>query len=126
MIVVLVDDDEDDLEIFCEAVQLVEETIECIPINSCQQLLLFLSDKTATPDFFFVDLMMPAIGGMECIEAIRSDARLNSSKVVLYSSMVTAQQVEALSGFNATFLCKPVNFTDLVSEVKNVLKPNEV
>src|SRR3712207_2532049 len=49
-------------------------------------MLSSLIESSVQPDIIFLDLHMPFKSGLSCLKDIRSNARYNSTKVVMFSS----------------------------------------
>jgi CheY-like chemotaxis protein len=111
----IADDDEDDRKLFIESAKEVDENIHCITASNGQEALKILKDENNTlPDYIFLDLRMPRIGGKKCLEEIRKDERLQHIPVFIYTTSIDARDSMALKKNGAThFISKPVNPTDL-------------
>lgn len=62
---VLVSDDPDDREIFCETMQSIDPAIKPIVANNGIEALEYLNQRTPLPDFIFLDVNMPKMNGRE-------------------------------------------------------------
>jgi CheY-like chemotaxis protein len=117
----LIDNDPDDLFIFCEAVKEVSADIECITFHDC----IGIAGKTANkkkPDLIFLDLNMPFINGKECLKHIKNNLQLQDIPVVIYSTTRSPKEKdEALQLGASSFLTKPDTFDELVSSLKEIL-----
>jgi CheY-like chemotaxis protein len=113
--VFIADDDEDDRQLFIESAKEVNENINCITASDGQEALTLLKDERNTPpDYIFLDLRMPRIGGRQCLAEIKKDARLRHIPVFIYStSMDVKDSVELKANGAAHFITKPDNPTDI-------------
>ena len=60
--VLIVDDDEDDRDLFCDAVNIVDPSIGCIMARNGEEALEGLKSRDFhTPDIIFLDLNMPRL-----------------------------------------------------------------
>ncbi len=82
--ILLIDDDEDDHLIFKEALSQVGIPANCICASSAQDGIKLLDD--VSPDYIFLDVNMPALNGLQCLEMIKKDQRLSKIRVVMYST----------------------------------------
>jgi CheY-like chemotaxis protein len=123
MTILLVDDDEDDRKLFCEAVGEVDKEIKCIAAVDGQEALLYLSDAAnPVPDFIFLDLRMPGLSGQQCLEEIKEDARLASVPVIVYTTSRDVKESATLKKLGAVhFMSKPVLPDDVYYMVSFVL-----
>ena len=119
-IVVLVDDDIDDLELFCEAVLKVDSTRECITFGSCKELFTWFDSGERTPAFIFMDMVMPGMDGMECFRQIRKANFIIDCQLVAYSTFVNVNDERELNDLNVTILIKPSSFQELVTAIEKI------
>ncbi|PWT97026.1 MAG: response regulator, partial [Bacteroidetes bacterium] len=93
----LIDDDEDDFEIFRMALSEIDESIHVdYAYNGIEALRKLNEDKTLKPNYFFVDLNMPRMNGKQCLEAIRKDDQLKEVPVYIYSTFADPKTVAEL------------------------------
>jgi len=86
----LADDDEDDQILFKEALASIHSGIICIVANNGKEVLRLLrQDIFAKPDFIFLDLNMPIMDGMACLELLKKDPVLKEIPVIIYSTTIT-------------------------------------
>ena len=86
IVALVIDDDPDDQEFFQVAVEKIGYQVECHFVDDCLKGLKLLENIDFNPDFIFVDVNMPKMNGLECLEKIRAMARLNQVPVYLYST----------------------------------------
>lgn len=119
--ILLVDDDQDDREIFQSAVEIVG-TIKCSEATSAIEALEMLRSKKVNPDVIFLDLNMPLMTGHEFLERIKSIADLKHIPVIIFSTSGNQQSIylaKTLGAFD--YITKPYKFDDLVMLLKRVL-----
>ncbi|MDQ2655963.1 MAG: response regulator, partial [Bacteroidota bacterium] len=126
MTILNVDDDEEDIEIFCEAVREIDPTIICLIAKSADEALQILSSEIALPSYIFLDINMPKVDGNECLKEIKKDSRLHRIPVIMYSTNTRATDIETYKALNAGFLVKQNSFYELVSELRKVLNRREL
>lgn len=74
------------------------------------------------PDVVLLDIMMPVVSGLEILEALRSEAELASIPVLILTAATDPEiKVRALELGATDFLAKPVDPSELVPRVRNVL-----
>ena len=119
----IVDDDADDRNLFIETMKEVDEDIKCISANDGQQALDFLKNSPSLPDFIFLDLRMPRIGGRKCLFEIKKDERLKPIPVIIYTTSNEVEESKALIEMGAVyFISKPSNPEELYYLVSFVLE----
>jgi len=86
--VLLADDDFDDRFFFQRAVDTLPTPNQLKTVDDGADLMDYL-DKTdieKLPDILFLDLNMPKMNGMECLEQIKGNNKLKHIPVVIYST----------------------------------------
>ncbi|HMF72506.1 MAG TPA: response regulator [Flavitalea sp.] len=120
----LIDDDEDELEIFMEAVSRLPFPCKCTFAQSAEQALDILS--YLIPDIVFVDVNMPRVNGFECIKKIRSKVGHENTCLVVYSNGINETAIESAKLVGATLCIKKTNsISDLVSAMEVLVFPTD-
>jgi len=119
----LADDDEDDRQFFLEALQSIDPGIQCITAkNGKEALTLLQNDFFAVPDFVFLDLNMPLMNGMKCLEEIKKIPALADLPVVLYSTTSEKQFEEQSKKAGAyAFFVKPTRAAELADYLRRLV-----
>jgi putative two-component system response regulator len=74
------------------------------------------------PDIVLLDIMMPAVSGLDILRMMRSDDDLKHIPVIVLTAADSEEiKMEALELGATDFLNKPVNLPELVLRVRNVL-----
>jgi CheY-like chemotaxis protein len=122
-IVLIVDDDSDDRDFFCEALHEIDSTIECRFAKNGQEALDLLNKpENLLPDYIFLDLNMPRVGGVQCLKAIKKINHLSNIPVVIFSTTKQDDEAEKTRELGAVlFLTKPPTYTELVKKLSYVL-----
>ncbi|GAB3166110.1 response regulator [Telluribacter humicola] len=118
----LIDDDEDEWEIFRLALTLVNESIDCIYEGNGDNTLERLRiNPTFTPDFIFIDMNMPGSNGLLCLLKIKNIERLVAVPTYIYSTSADPVAVEECRRLGAVdFFVKPPSIdklSDILSQV---------
>ena len=110
----LIDDDEDDREIFQLALDQIRG-IKGVMSHNGKEALKMLDDNSFTPDFIFLDLNMPLLSGKECLQEIRKIPRLHSVPVFIYTTSSRDDDKVEIEKLGATgFITKPSKLINLV------------
>lgn len=119
----IVDDDSDDQDLFIEAVNEVDSTIECISASNCEEALdLLRNRKISMPDVIFLDLNMPRLNGKQCLVELKREAHLRDIPVIIYSTSSEKRDIEETSRLGAAhFLTKPNKFEELCKALSFVV-----
>lgn len=89
--ILLVDDDEDELDHFAQALEILQYPCRCTFISNPLNVLQSLTNWR--PDFIFIDFRMPLMNGLRLLAEMRMQSVIDEIPVVLYSS-VNSQMVE--------------------------------
>lgn len=119
-IIMLVDDDEDDREFFCEAVDTIDNTIKCMQLENGEKALLYLqNEEYPMPDYIFLDLNMPRLDGKECLVEIKKIDHLKLIPVIIYTtSNHPLDKSQTLQLGANGFMHKQTEFNSLCRELK--------
>jgi CheY-like chemotaxis protein len=115
IVILIVDDDEDDRKLFIDSAKEINETISFVTARDGQEALRFLKDENSRlPDYIFLDLRMPRVGGKKCLEEIRRDKRLHDVPVFIYTTSTHVRDSVELKELGAVhFISKPADPGDI-------------
>jgi putative two-component system response regulator len=78
--------------------------------------------RNERPDIVLLDLMMPGVSGLQILSEVRADAKLATTPVVILTAVTEREtKIEALQLGATDFLAKPLDPSELVARVRNVL-----
>lgn len=119
----LIDDDPDDKEIFCMALEDMGEEIRCIYASDGVDALKKLKEEIFMPDYIFIDMNMPRMNGNQCLREIRKIGRLKDVPVYMYSTSADPEAVAETKELGAAgFIVKPTSVTELTKTLNFCLK----
>lgn len=120
----IVDDDEDDIELFCDAVKELDNGIECISASNGEDAIHKLRrENQPLPDYIFLDLNMPRLNGKQCLMRLKVDAKLRDIPVIIYSTSKLKEDMEETRQLGAVhFLTKPDKVRDLRKAIASILE----
>jgi CheY-like chemotaxis protein len=117
----IVDDDPDDIQLFCEAVAEINGTFRCISAGNGEEAIQLLKSAIVKPDFIFLDLNMPRMNGKQFLVQLKKDPQFANIPVVIYSTSKIKTDIEdSLRLGAASFITKPNKFEHLVKAVSHV------
>jgi len=121
--ILLVDDDPDDCEIFCQTFEEIDPSIQCITKKSCYEAMTYLKTGPRNfPDLVFLDLNMPAINGLQCMERMKKLAMLEKIRVVIYTTSKNPEDIEVTKKMGASFfLTKQGRLKELKIKLQSIL-----
>ena len=120
--VLIVDDDEDDRDLLCEAIHEIHQSTNCIVAQNGQEALARLRrTEYLGPDLIFLDLNMPRVSGMQFLEEIRRDLILHEIPIVIYTtSKLGKDELECKRLGAVHFITKPNSFRGVCRMVHEI------
>ncbi len=110
----IVEDDADDRLYFRNAVKQIDASYECIESWNGAQAIKLLHNLKQLPDFIFIDLNMPLMNGLDCLEQLKEDEKLKNIPVIIYSTSQYQKNSDYTSELGASyFLTKPTDTKQL-------------
>src|SRR5437867_60279 len=83
----IIDDDPDDREFFCDALQDVDASAICYTCkNGLDAIDMLTSEGAPVPDFIFLDLNMPVLSGKQCLAELKKMKRLERAHIIIYTT----------------------------------------
>lgn len=121
--VLIVDDDVDDRDFFCEALYEIDGSIQCVCATNGDEALNILNQPdVVTPDYIFMDLNMPRLGGIQCLTTIKKIKKLSQIPVIIFSTTGQNEEAEETKQLGAVmFLTKPSSYTELIKILSSIL-----
>lgn len=118
----LIDDDQDDQEMFREALTKCDPDIEVLFASDGVEALNTLDSIKNMPDVIFVDNYMPRMNGIEFLKVLKLNTRTSLIPTIIYSTSANSEKekIILLSGADY-FLQKQLTFSDLCSELSTML-----
>jgi CheY-like chemotaxis protein len=125
--IIHVDDDEDDRELFKEALMRIPKFTRLRSFMDCESMvraLLKKSESIPFPNIVFLDINMPVKSGISCLKELREDKRYERTPVVMFTTSARPSDVQEArkSGANL-FLIKPPDFNELISMLNKLFAP---
>jgi CheY-like chemotaxis protein len=118
----LIDDDEDDQELFIEAAHEVSADIKVTVLPDAATALEKLSNKSVTADVIFSDLNMPRMTGQQFLLEIKRRPELKDIPVIIFSTSSHSHTMQLVRDFGAhDFITKPGLFNELVATLRRLL-----
>lgn len=126
--ILMVEDDPKDVELTLTALEEYNLSNEVIVTNDGEEALDYLYKRgkfqtraNGNPAVLLLDLKLPKVDGMEVLQKIKSDERLNMIPVVVLTSSREERDMVASYklGVNA-YVVKPVDFHEFVNAIKEL------
>ncbi|ASO07885.1 response regulator [Arenibacter algicola] len=120
----LADDDEDDRELFMDALSELPIETSVKQFENGVDLMAELYSGNPKPDTIFLDLRMPLMDGFECLTDIRSIPELSKIQIIIYSTSFNQNEVDQLKEAGANlYIKKPNSYNQLKTVLYKSLKP---
>ncbi|MHC0443188.1 response regulator [Flavobacterium sp. 3-210] len=121
--ILLIDDDNDDADVFIEAIHSLDENIRCLSETNPIKALENLKSSEELPDLIFLDYHMPVLNGSEFLEKMLQVQQLSEIPVILYSTYsVEAAEQLGINEHTERYITKPNSFVELKAVLKHILK----
>jgi response regulator of citrate/malate metabolism len=122
MIVLYVDDDKDDVDIFTEAVAEIAPDTLLHVASTAEKAIEVLNELIVLPDFIFLDINLTLTSGKEFLKELKQTEHLKLISVVMYSTTNDIQEIEDCKKLGATdFIVKPPEFKKLCEALREFL-----
>lgn len=121
LILFLIDDDEDDRELFLIAAADLPYPVNCMCSYKCSDALQAFHNGHL-PDLIFLDLNMPKMSGKECLSEFKKDARLKNIPVIIFTTSSDSEDKKDILALGATdFITKPPHLQQLTNLLDQVI-----
>jgi CheY-like chemotaxis protein len=118
MVVLNIDDDRDDLEIFCDAIKEIDPGIKCVAKQSAEEAIHYLLQTDKLPNYIFLDINMPLMGGKACLNLIKKHQKLSHIPVIMLSTTTNPREIDEVKRMGADFMNKQSIYSRYVSTLK--------
>lgn len=120
--ILLIDDDEDDREIFLSAVNDIPGVVNCTVFSDAAMALEKLVKKEINPELIFLDMNMPVMNGKDFLVALKKHKSLSQIPVNIFSTCTNNNYIKfpKESGANE-YITKPDKYSDLVNILSRIL-----
>lgn len=117
-----IDDDQDDCELFAEALREVSE-ITYTAINNPIKALQKLKSGKIKPDLIILDFNMPGMNGLDLLEALKRDSDASKIPVIMLSTSSREDfRKTAIERGALDYITKPTSFDALKRVVKSLFQ----
>lgn len=127
MNIILADDDEDDRNLFKEAIENLGLNIDLKLFKTGDELLdyLFKPETVELPHILFLDLNMICSKYEDCLKDLRKNSKFQNMSIAIYSTSTSEKDIHNtfIGGANI-YINKPNDFEVLKKSLREVLKIN--
>lgn len=119
MILLYVDDDPDDIDVFKEAVKKVAPHSVLHTATRARDAFRKLDEMVILPEYIFLDINMPEITGIDFLRKLNETKKFTGVPVVIYSTSISETDAEECKRLGAVdFIKKPYGFQQLCEILK--------
>jgi CheY-like chemotaxis protein len=124
--ILLVDDSESDRNLFRHILGEIDPNIYYISLSNGDQALSYLNNAESLPDYIFLDINMPGMNGIECLEQIKKNERIKSIPVIMYSTSDGKKYAPIAKALGAdVYLTKSMDFFKSIEQVASIISDVE-
>lgn len=110
-IIMHIDDDMEDCELFNEALQEVSDA-KYVGIYDAAEALILLKRGSIYPDLIFLDLNMPRMNGREFLIEMKADDTLKNIPVIIFSTSNVHEMIRLTIGLGVSdYITKPNDYS---------------
>jgi CheY-like chemotaxis protein len=122
-ILLLVDDDQEDQEIFDMALEKVGSKVKLLTANNGEEAIHLLLNEPQKPHYIFLDLNMPRMNGKQFLHSIKDHEDITGIPVVIYSTSSSHEDEKELLMLGARrFITKPDNVEKISQIISDVIR----
>ncbi len=121
MDIMIVDDDEDDIALFCEAVAHINKNLVCATAGNGVEAMKKLETYPRLPKCIFLDVNMPLMDGRQMLKILHSDPRYAGIPVIMYSTTRNENEIRHYIDQGVAFVVKPTSFSKIIEVIRQHL-----
>ena len=103
--IMFIDDDQDDVEIFSDALRNLDPGVEITVAENGLKALDLLNNKL--PGLIVLDLNMPFLDGKQTFEKIKANPKLGDVPIIIFTSSVNPADRMMFDTLGISFITKP-------------------
>lgn len=122
-LLIMIDDDRDDHEIFKMAVDDLDGSLDCLFFADCESAIAHFSDSGVTPPVYvFIDFKLPRVDGDQCLKQLQQLSQFDHPMLVIYSSSIPEDWRERFSKMGVDKIVqKTDSIPELTSQIREVV-----
>ena len=126
MVIFYADDDDDDRELFADALEEVDPGVRLILARNGYEVIELLENQNMIPDYIFLDINMPLMSGKECLMRLKRVDRLKSVPIIMYTTTSNKDELKNLVLLGATdCVVKGISFKAIKDALRSILNSEQ-
>jgi CheY-like chemotaxis protein len=124
-VVLLIDDDEDDFDLFSNALREIAPNRKAVLVTKADNIIEYFEslDERDIPCLVVTDLNLPPSDGFEVITKLKQDPRYLHIPIVVYSNSVNPKDVEKAKEIGATaYVHKAASIQQITEDVREMIQ----
>ncbi len=121
MDIMIVDDDEDDIALFCEAVAHINKDLVCATAGNGIEAIKNLETYARLPKCIFLDVNMPLMDGRQTLNTLRNHPKYAGIPVIMYSTTQNEREIRHYIDQGVAFVVKPTSFSKIIEVIRQHL-----
>jgi CheY-like chemotaxis protein len=120
--IVLAEDDQEDQELFSEALNQVTKNAFFEILKDGELLCNWANQTEDIPDFIFIDINMPKYDGLKCLQQLRANQKFDKSILIIYTTSHQPREIEIAYLNKANlFFEKPHSLTHIKEGIRHII-----
>jgi CheY-like chemotaxis protein len=128
MTIIYADDDPEDRELFSDALKEVRPEVKLVLASHGKEVINFLQSASELPDYIFLDINMPVMGGKDCLRKLKEIDEVREIPVIMYTTTSNKDELKKYIDMGAhDYVVKDASFQGIKNSLRKVITkfPNE-
>jgi CheY-like chemotaxis protein len=123
MIILIIDDDPDEILLFQDAAEFINEKIEFIQAYNCVDAINMARQNL--PDLTILDININPLDGIECLKLMKREEKFKDLPVIMFSTSFNPHSIDTCFSEKANyFFIKPYSISEIGSVLKRLISIN--
>ena len=123
MTIVYADDDPEDRELFSDALKEVSPQTLLVLASHGKEVISLLQNPGIKPDYIFLDINMPIMGGKDCLQRLKSLDNVKDIPVIMYTTTSNKRELQKYIDLGAQgYIVKEPSFKGIKDSLRKVFK----
>lgn len=119
-LIIYVDDDEDDRELFKDSFGKVDG-FELVVLNGGRDFYEFLRTNNLPISLVVLDINMPEISGLQILEDLKTSFSYNNVPIIMFSTARNFVQTKFITDLGSDLIVKPSSFGEMNTVIEKLL-----